>query len=304
MSTAGDARPAGHTRIARPAHPHLRAHPHRRGAAALRLAAAAVSAVVAIAGCGSAPSPTPPVRVAAASDLRFAMDELVEEYRAGYPDVVVEVTYGSSGTFYAQIAGGAPFDAFFSADAEYPRQLEEAGLADAGATRLYAIGQLVTWVPADSPLDVESRGLAVAADPGALKVAIANPEHAPYGRAAVAALRAAGVYDDVEPKLVLGENVSQAAQFVESGGADVGVIALSLALAPTLRDKGRFVLVPIDSYPRLEQGAVVVGAAARPGAAAAFIDFVLGPDGRRVLDRYGFLLPGVVGVPWDGASPP
>ncbi len=259
------------------------------------LVAAAILALV-TAGCGSgqpsAASPGPVVRVAAAADLRFAMDELVAAYVADHPDVDVEVAYGSSGTFYAQIAGGAPFDAFFSADAEYPRRLEEAGLAEAGGTRLYAIGQIVTWVPADSPLDVESRGLTVVSDPEALKVAIANPEHAPYGRAAVAAMKAAGVYDAAAPKLVLGENVSQAAQFVESGGADVGVIALSLALAPTLRDKGRFAIVPIDSYPRLEQGAVVVGTADQPEAAAAFLDFVLGPEGRSVLDRFGFLPPG------------
>jgi molybdate transport system substrate-binding protein len=233
----------------------------------------------------------PAIRVAAAADLRFAMDELLAAWAGAHPDVPARAVYGSSGTFFAQISQGAPFDVFFSADAAYPRSLEEAGLAEPGATRLYATGQVVTWVPASSALDVERRGLEALTDPAARKVAIANPEHAPYGRAAVAAMESAGVYEAVEPKLVLGENVSQAAQFVESGGADAGVIALSLAMAPTLRDLGRYAIVPIDSYPRLEQGAVVLDGATDPAAASDFLDFVLGPDGRAVLDRFGFLLP-------------
>jgi molybdate transport system substrate-binding protein len=232
------------------------------------------------------------IRVAAAADLRFAMDELVAAWTGAGHTTTVEPVYGSSGTFFAQISQGAPFDVFMSADAAYPRELERAGLAPTGGTRVYAIGQIVVWVPSASPLDVARRGLEVLTDPSVRKVAIANPEHAPYGRAAVAALRAAGVLEAVEQRLVLGENVSQAAQFVESGGADAGVIALSLALAPTMRDRGRFAIVPIDSYPRLEQGAVVLSATADPAAAGAFLDFVLGPDGRAVLDRYGFLLPG------------
>jgi molybdate transport system substrate-binding protein len=241
------------------------------------------------------PSPdtngTTTVRVAAAADLRFAMDDLVAAWAAAHPATTVTLVYGSSGTFFAQVSQGAPFDVFFSADADYPRQLELAGLAEAGATRLYAIGQIVVWVRSGSTLDVAARGLAALADPAVGTVAIANPEHAPYGRAAMAALDAAGILDVVEPRLVLGENVSQAAQFVESGGADAGIIALSLALAPTMRDAGRYAVVPIDSYPRLEQGAVVLGSAADPAAARAFLDFVLGAEGRAVLDRYGFLLP-------------
>lgn len=236
-------------------------------------------------------SATARVRVAAASDLRFAMDELIGAWAAANPRVAVEPTYGSSGNFLAQIKEGAPFDVFFSADAEYPRELEKAGLAETGSTQLYGIGQIVVWVQTDSTLDVVSRGLEALTDPSVKTIAIANPEHAPYGRAAVAAMKTAGVYDAVEPKLVLGENVSQAAQFVESGNADAGVFALSLAIAPALEGKGRYAVVPIESYPRLEQGAVVLMSAADPGSARAFLDFVLGPDGRDVLDRYGFLLP-------------
>lgn len=240
---------------------------------------------------GGTVSATSWVRIAAASDLRFAMDELVIAWSLAHPDITVVPTYGSSGTFFSQISEGAPYDVFFSADAEYPRQLEQAGLAPSGTTRLYATGRIVVWVPASSTLDVASRGLEALTDASVHKVAIANREQAPYGKAAVAAMKTAGVYEAVKAKLVLGENVSQAAQFVESGNADAGVVARSLALAPTLAEKGRYAIVPIESYPRLEQGAVVLDAAADADAGRAFLDFVLGPDGRAVLDRYGFLLP-------------
>jgi molybdate transport system substrate-binding protein len=254
-------------------------------------------------GCGSlvAESPRAPatdgpgatrvIRVAAAADLRFAMEELAAAWGSANPDVRVEPVYGSSGNFFAQISQGAPFDLYFSADAAYPRELERAGLAEPGSTRLYAIGQIVIWVPGGSTVDVAGRGLEALADAAVRSVAIANPEHAPYGRAAVAAMEAAGVYEAVAPKLVLGENVAQAAQFVESGNADAGVIALSLALAPALREAGRHAIVPIELYPPLEQGAIIVGAAAEPEAAQAFLDFVLGPEGRQVLGAYGFLAP-------------
>src|SRR5262245_15335488 len=158
------------------------------------------------------PAPERPVAVAAASDLKFAMDELVAEFGRAHPDIKVVVTYGSSGNFHAQIANGAPFDAFFSADAQYPRLLAEAGLADKGSVFLYAIGRIVLWVPKTSSIAVE-RGLSVLADRSVRHVAIANPKHAPYGRAAEAALRAAGVYDAVQSKLVFGENIAQTAQF-------------------------------------------------------------------------------------------
>jgi molybdate transport system substrate-binding protein len=231
-----------------------------------------------------------PVRVAAAADLRYAMDELIADWNAREPSTPAEAVYGSSGNFFAQISQGAPFDVFFSADAAYPRELEAAGLAATGSTRLYAIGQIVVWVLAGSGID-PSRGLEGLTDPSVQSVAIANPEHAPYGRAAESAMRSAAVYQGIAPKLVLGENVSQAAQFVDSGSADAGVIALSLAVSPALRERGRYAVVPIDSYPPIEQGAVVLASAADPEAARAFLDFVLGPNGRRVLDRFGFLPP-------------
>jgi molybdate transport system substrate-binding protein len=230
--------------------------------------------------------------VAAAADLRYAMDEIAAAYHEAHPDTTVSVTYGSSGNFYSQISNGAPFDVYFSADADYPRRLERTGLADPGSTRSYAVGRLAVWAPPGSPLDVSSLGLKALTDPRARTVAIANPEHAPYGRAAVAAMKSAGVYDAVAGKLVLGENASQAAQFVDTGSADVGVLALSLVLAPPLAGRGEYALVPADLHPPIEQGAVVLRRAANHAIAVSFLDFVLGSEGRAVLDRYGFGRPG------------
>ena len=232
------------------------------------------------------------VRVAAAADLKFALDEMVAAFERDHPDIHVSVTYGASGTFFAQLSNRAPFDVFFSADVEYPRKLIEQGLADKDSEFTYAVGHLVVWVREDSPLDVEKLGVKVLLDPAVRKIAIANPQHAPYGRAAEAALKSLGVYDQVKDRLVLGENVAQAAQFAETGSADAGVFALSLALAPAMRDKGRWREVPLDAYPRLDQGAVVLSWARDRSAADALLAYVKGPDGRAVLRRYGFLLPG------------
>ncbi len=267
----------------------------RLGVGLLGLLVAACAALGAPASPGAsgpaAASPAPPLRVAAAADLRFALDELVTAWSAAHPGVPIEPTYGSSGSFFAQIEQGAPFDLFFSADVDYPRRLVEAGLADEQTLRPYAVGRIVVWVPASSPLDVETAGVRVLAEPSIRRVAIANPEHAPYGRAAMAALESLGLAEVVRPKLVLGENVAQAAQFVDSGNADAGIIALSLAKAPTLAGRGRYALVPVDAYPRLEQGAVVLAGSARGAEAAAFLDFVLGSEGRTILDRFGFVAP-------------
>lgn len=242
-------------------------------------------------GTAASPSPAPPLRVAAAADLRYAMDDLVARWRSAHPETPVEEVYGSSGTFFAQISQGAPFDLFFSADLDYPRRLVEAGLADGSTLRPYAVGQLAVWVPATSSLDVEGQGLGVVVDPSVRRVAIANPEHAPYGRAALAALETAGYGEVVRPKLVFGDSVAQATQFVASGAADVGIVALALARSPALAGKGRFAVVPAELYPRLEQAAVVLAGTDRPSEARAFLDFVLGPEGRAVLDAYGFLAP-------------
>lgn len=184
----------------------------------------------------SAASPaTATVRVAAAADLKFAMEQIKTDLAASHPDIELVTTYGSSGTFYQQLSDGAPFDLFLSADLGYPRKLAEAGLADPDDVFGYAVGRLVVWAANESPVD-PTTGMASLSDPAALKIAIANPEHAPYGVAAVAAMKTAGVYDSASGRLVLGENVAQAAEFVLSGNAQVGVIALSLAVSPQFED--------------------------------------------------------------------
>ncbi len=231
------------------------------------------------------------VAVAAAADLKFALDEIIAALRQRRPDLRVTPTYGSSGNFYSQLSNRAPFDMFFSADRAFIEKLVAQDVTIAGSEFLYAIGRIVVWVPRSSPLDIEKQGIAVLKDPRVRRISIANPRHAPYGRAAEAALRSLGIYEEVKDKLVLGENVSQAAQFVQSGAAEAGVIALSLALAPALQKEGRFWTVPQDAYPPLEQGGVLLKWARDPAAAQAFRAFVLGPAGREVLRKYGFDLP-------------
>jgi len=232
------------------------------------------------------------VRVAAAADLKFALDEAAAEFMARNPDTKVSATYGSSGTLYAQLTNEAPFDLFLSADIEYPRKLAEQWKAVQDSEFLYAVGRIVVWVPNGSKLDLDELGIRAVTDPSVRTVAIANPKHAPYGRAAEAAFKHLGVYDGVKDRLVFGENIAQAAQFVESGAADVGVIALSLVVAPAMRDKGRHWPVPLDAYPRLDQGGVILTGAKDPDAARAFRAFLTGDEGRAVLKRYGFILPG------------
>ena len=237
-----------------------------------------------------AEGPPREVRVAAAADLKFALDAVFRATSASIPGIRPEVTYGSSGSFFAQIENGAPFDLFLSADAEYPRRLAARGRAD-GDVFLYAVGRLAIWVPSSSKLDIRALGLRALLDPSVRKVAIANPRHAPYGRAAEAAMKALGVHDGVRARLVLGENVAQAAQFVQSGMADAGVFALSLALAPQMRTTGRHAEVPLASYPRMDQGGIVLKGARDPAAARALRDALLGPRGREVLREHGFFLP-------------
>lgn len=246
-------------------------------------------AVIACA-CGGARPAARRVAVAAASDLQFAFDDLARAFTAQHPDITVTPTFGSSGTLHAQIASGAPFDAYFSADASYPARLADGGHAVRDTLAVYAVGHLVVWLPANSPVDVAGAGMAALADPRIRTVAIANPEHAPYGRAAVAAIEALGVADAVRPKLVMGENASQAAQFVESGAADAGILPKSLAVAPSMA-AGRWWAVPESAYPRLEQAAIVTATASDPDAARAFVAFCAGAGGRAVLARHGFDAP-------------
>ncbi len=232
-----------------------------------------------------------PLTIAAASDLQSVLPQLAARFEQEAATRVA-LTFGSSGNFFTQIQNGAPFDVFLSADVDYPRRLASAGLAEPGSIRPYATGRLVLYASSQGGVD-PSKGLAVLADPRVRRVAIANPEHAPYGRAAVAALTHDGLYDRVRGKLVLGENISQAAQFVQSGNAEVGLLALSLALSPALRASGRYIEVPDTFYPTIEQAAVIVRASASKDAAKQFLTFLGRPDTVRDLRAAGFLPPGV-----------
>jgi molybdate transport system substrate-binding protein len=231
------------------------------------------------------------VAVAAAADLRFALDDLRQQFERQRPDVDVEVTYGSSGTFYAQLVNGAPFDMFLSADEAYPRRLADQGLTMSGGEFTYGVGRLVLWVPAGSSVDVEHAGFDALDDGRVAHVAIANPDHAPYGRAAIVALEGAGRLNRVKPKLVYGENIAQTLQFVQSGAADAGIVALSLTLAPTVSETGRSWPVPLDLYPLMAQGGTIMKRAADPAAAQDLRAFLLSAAGQATLKRYGFFLP-------------
>lgn len=231
------------------------------------------------------------VSIAAAADLKFALDEILGQFGKRYQDIHVTVSYGSSGNFYPQLINQAPFDLYLSADLEYPRRLAKEGLTQPGSEFLYAVGRIAVWTPASSPIDVERLGMDSLNHATVSHIAIANPQHAPYGRAAEAAMRSFGVYDRAKPKLVFGENVAQALQFVQSGNAQIGIVALSLALSPTVRPDGRLWEVPLDKYPRMEQGGVILKWAKDADAARAVRTFLTGADGRSVLKRYGFFLP-------------
>ncbi len=230
------------------------------------------------------------ITLAAAADMSAALPELVAAYTKKTGQAV-RLSFGASGNLTNQIRNGAPFDIFFSADEEYPQQLIDEGLASRDTLYRYAVGRLVLWVPSDSPLDLAQLGMNALLDPSVKKISIANLATAPYGRAAVATLRHFGIYDQVSSRLVVGENVSQAAQFVESGNAQAGLIALSHALAPALKNKGRYWTVPLDAYPTLNQAAVVLSRSKQQDAARRFLEFLRSPEATAVLTSYGFSLP-------------
>src|SRR3984885_12415172 len=211
--------------------------------------------------------------VAAAADLSSALPELSDGYEKK-TGVKIKLSFGASGALTQQIQNGAPFDVFFSADMDYPRQLITGGQADGATLYRYAVGQLVLWVPQDSPLDIEHKGMGVLLDPSVKKISIANPQHAPYGRAAAAALKHYGLYEKLGDRLVLGENVSQAAQFVESGNAQVGFVALAHAMAPSMQGKGKYWEVPADFYPALAQGVIVISVSPHKKEASDFVEYI------------------------------
>jgi molybdate transport system substrate-binding protein len=229
------------------------------------------------------------ITVAAAADLQFAMQDVVTNFQK-QTGKTVKVIYGSSGNFFQQIQSGAPFDMFFSANLDYPRKLEAAGLADPGSFYSYARGRIVVWVPRASSLDL-SFGLRSLLDPGVKKIAIANPQHAPYGQAAVAAMQKEGIYGKVQGKLVLGENISQTASFVMTGAADVGIVALSLAVSPNMKEKGRYVEIATGEYPSIDQACVILSASKNKDVARQFLAFIKTPPVAEILHNYGFDIP-------------
>jgi molybdate transport system substrate-binding protein len=229
------------------------------------------------------------LRIAAAADLQFALKDLGAQYE-NQSGSKLSISFGSSGNFFAQIQNGAPFDVFFSADSDYPRKLQAAGLIEPASFTIYAQGRIVLWAPPGSSFDFAKKGLATLLDERIQKVAIANPEHAPYGRAAAAALKNSGWYETLKPKLVFGENISQTAQFVQSGNAQAGIVALSLALSPAMKDGQRWE-IPADLYPPLEQAVVILKSSANKAAAHAFLRYLRTSDAQRTLARYGFSEP-------------
>ena len=228
--------------------------------------------------------------VAAAADLSSALQELSDGFEK-QTGIKVKLSFGASGALTQQIQNGAPFDLFFSADTDYPRQLIAASAADGNTLYQYAVGKLVLWVPTDSSLDVEHEGMQILLDPSVKKISIANPQHAPYGRAAEATLKHYGLYDRVADRLVLGENISQAAQFVESGNAQAGFVALAHAASPAMKGKGKYWEVPAEAYPQLAQGVVVLSHSQHKKEAADFLAYIKTKESGDVLRKYGFTLP-------------
>jgi molybdate transport system substrate-binding protein len=235
-------------------------------------------------------TPAQEMTVAAAADLNYALKDLAARFEKKSGDKIT-LSFGSSGNLFSQIQSGAPYDLFFSADEQYPQKLADAGLLDRASLRTYAVGHLVLWIPNGVGLDPRQRKMDVLLQPSVHRIAIANPQHAPYGRAAMAALEHFGLKDKVAGKLVFGENISQAAQFVQSGNAQAGLIALSLAMSPAMKGAGSYWEVPPDSYRELRQTVGIVSASKRKQASQAFLDYVTSPEGATVLEQYGFAVP-------------
>ncbi|HET6256923.1 MAG TPA: molybdate ABC transporter substrate-binding protein [Puia sp.] len=228
------------------------------------------------------------VVVAAAADLKFAMDSLVAAFSKKNPDIDVRVVYGSSGNFFQQIGNGAPFDMFFSADIDYPKQLKAKNLT-ASDIHLYGIGQLVLW---SKTLDPNLDKMNTLLLPSVKKIAIANPAHAPYGGRAAEALQYYRLYDRIKDKLVMGENIAQTAQYAQSGAADVGIIALSLALSPAMQQSGgKWWLIPADSHRPLEQGFVLLPHAKDNKGAAQLMNYITTSEAKDILKSFGFSQP-------------
>lgn len=228
------------------------------------------------------------ITVAAAADLKFAMDEIVTTFKSSHAGDEVEVIYGSSGKFNTQMQQGAPFDLFFSADIAFPRELAKNGLA-ASEVKPYAVGRIVLW---SASMDASKMTLGSLTDSKITHIAIANPQHAPYGKRAEEALRSSGLWETIESKLVYGENIANTAQFVQTGNAQVGIIALSLAVNPELSSKGGYYLIPDMLHAPLEQGFIICKRAENSALAKRFANYIGSKPARAVMTKYGFVLPG------------
>jgi molybdate transport system substrate-binding protein len=243
-------------------------------------------------GRGPASRPAPrEIRVAAAANLQSVWPALIDAFQAARPDVAPRPVFGATGALVEQALNGAPFDVLLAADAETPQKLVAAGVVDAAGVAPYAVGKLALWTRSDSKLSLEGRGLEALRDAAAQKIAIARPAVAPFGRAAERALKAAGVYDDVRGKIVFGENVAQAAQFADVGAATVAFLSLAQAASAPLKDRGRWIEIPLAAANAPVQCAALLKRSRDGDAAAAFFDFVRGPAGRAVFVRAGYAAP-------------
>jgi molybdate transport system substrate-binding protein len=229
------------------------------------------------------------LQVAAAADLATCINELSRRFEENVGGTEVRTSIGSSGNLFAQIKNGAPFDVFLSADTYYPRELGKAGLADAASLKVYAHGHLKLWTN-DPAVNVD-RGFRLLTDPDVTRIAIANPDVAPYGRAAREALMRYGIWEEIRHKLVFGENVAQTAQFVETRNAQVGIVSGTLLSLSNGTVKGQAWTVPADFHSVIEQGAIVTMKGKANPASYKYIDFVRSHAGQAILRKYGFSLP-------------
>lgn len=256
-----------------------------RGKTTTALLLACVAMATAISSLAQPPAQqSKELRIAAAADLQPVMPVLSSAYEHA-TGIKLVVSFGSSATLSTQIIGGAPFDLFMSADYINPEKIVAAGLADGAEPTPYAKGTLVLWARKDSPLQPISMDRIT--DPRVKSIAIANDQHAPYGRAAVAALKQLKLYDAAAPHFVVGENIAQTAQFVESGNAQLGLISMTTANTPHFREIGSYVLVPTTAYPEIRQCAVVLAKSDRRSTAHAFLDWLLTPAVQGSLTNLG-----------------
>jgi molybdate transport system substrate-binding protein len=226
------------------------------------------------------------VRVAAAGNLRYIIEEIKTQYQAANPKVKIEVTLSSSGAFYQQIINGAAFDFFMSADKIYPDKLKSQGVTS-GEVKTYAFGKLALY---STSVDV-SKGLDILTDKSITHIAIAKPELAPYGDRAVQALKFYGIYEKIKDKLVYADNIAQAAQYIVSGNAEVGFVAYALVLGPDMKGKGQVFLPDAKSYKPVEQACVLLKGWERNPEAGKFMKYVLGAQCKPVFEKYGFIVP-------------